>query len=482
MGTLRRFTYLSAVAAVCLLVAVPSVSADDIGSYAFQRIWNRTDEPVQAHTVNRTWMWGPQPFTGVILEPYQQGNVAGQQGVRRVQYFDKSRMEVTDSSADQNSDWYVTNGLLAKEMITGQMQVGNDSYVDYSPANINVAGDENDPDGPTYASLTALMSYRPLPDGWTVTQTIDRQGHVGNDPALGAYGVSAGHLVAGSQHDIASVFWEFMNASGPTYNGFQTADTKLFSNPFFATGLPITEPYWTTVKVGGAPKKVLIQAFERRVLTYTPDNSDGWKVEAGNVGRHYYEWRYGSDTSSVFVTGEESASKDMSGNWVFRGEVTNTGKTTYSNVAVKVTLFSSTGNEVASQSSYLDVSSIQPGQKLPYRVWFDKSVGYDHATTSVTGVVDPFTQSPKLTTLVSTSEFLASGDYHIRTTVRNDSDQPVTRPSYVVALYGADHDVVDYNSGFVTLGTLQPGQTASVDITFYRTPTLFGGYRVIVSR
>jgi hypothetical protein len=36
-----------------------------------------------------------------------------------------------------------------------------------------------------------------------------------------------------------------------------------------------------------------VQAFERRVLTYNPDNSDGWKVEAGNVGQHYYQWRYG---------------------------------------------------------------------------------------------------------------------------------------------------------------------------------------------
>jgi hypothetical protein len=39
---------------------------------------------------------------------------------------------------------------------------------------------------------------------------------------------------------------------------------------------------------------VLLQCFERRCLTYTPDNPEGWKVEAGNVGQHYYQWRYGS--------------------------------------------------------------------------------------------------------------------------------------------------------------------------------------------
>ena len=47
------------------------------------------------------------------------------------------------------------------------------------------------------------------------------------------------------------------------------------------------------MKVGGVERDVLLQCFERRCLTYTPSNPDGWKVEMGNVGRHYYAWRYG---------------------------------------------------------------------------------------------------------------------------------------------------------------------------------------------
>jgi hypothetical protein len=34
--------------------------------------------------------------------------------------------------------------------------------------------------------------------------------------------------------------------------------------------------------------------FERRVLTYTPDEQPMWRVQMGNVGQHYYIWRYGS--------------------------------------------------------------------------------------------------------------------------------------------------------------------------------------------
>ena len=56
-------------------------------------------------------------------------------------------------------------------------------------------------------------------------------------------------------------------------------------------GLPITEPYWIQTEIDGVPTLVLIQAFERRTLTYTPSNPEGWQVESGNVGLHYRLWR-----------------------------------------------------------------------------------------------------------------------------------------------------------------------------------------------
>ncbi len=57
-------------------------------------------------------------------------------------------------------------------------------------------------------------------------------------------------------------------------------------------GYAIIEPFWSPVRVGGVTKQVLIGAFERRVLTYTPDNDPTYKVEMGNAGQHYYQWRY----------------------------------------------------------------------------------------------------------------------------------------------------------------------------------------------
>lgn len=257
----------------------------------FQHTWGYTDMPTVTGKADRTLMWGSYPFTTAMKEPYQESPG----GKRLVQYFDKSRMEITDPSADQNSQWYVTNGLLAKEMVTGMMQLGNNTYLPFPPAQVNVAGDLDDPNGPTYASFNKVLGYNPIPSGWIVTQTINRAGQVGNNPDMRQYNVSAKDVGAPTHHTVASVFWDFMNSSGPVWQ-WQTntivQNQRLFPNPYYATGYPLTEPYWTNVLLGGKPTTVLVQVFERRIMTYTPSNKAGWQVEAGNVGLQYYTWRY----------------------------------------------------------------------------------------------------------------------------------------------------------------------------------------------
>jgi hypothetical protein len=74
----------------------------------------------------------------------------------------------------------------------------------------------------------------------------------------------------------------------------------------FSVGLPLTEPYWTRAKVAGVEREVLVQAFERRILTYTPANPAAFQVEMGNVGLHYFTWRYGSGPNNLAVSGSLS--------------------------------------------------------------------------------------------------------------------------------------------------------------------------------
>ncbi len=277
---------------ISMLATAQLAGAVAPGPPHFERTWERVDRPVSELLVSRSWLWGPQANTEVVTEEYEESPG----GMRDVQYFDKSRMEVNNPAGDPNSPWFVTNGLLVVELMTGQMQTGNNSFEDRAPAEINVAGDAADPNGPTYQTFASLRGLPPLADDAVITQRVDRDGNVTEDAALASYGATAAYhvQVPGIDHQVASPFWEFMNSTGLIYDESQDAfvEGDLFLSPFYATGLPLTEAYWAMVEVGGTPKEVLSQCFERRCLTFTPDNPEGWQVEAGNVGLHYYDWRY----------------------------------------------------------------------------------------------------------------------------------------------------------------------------------------------
>ncbi len=250
---------------------------------AWRRTWEREDRPVAAGLVQRSWTWGPEPLR-LTVEPYR--DAPG--GRRAALYWDKARMEVTILSGDRTSRWYVTNGLLVREMITGQLQLGDAIFEQREPAAIPVAGDRDDPSGPTYATFQDLLSVPPLAVGSEIRWRLHRDGTVTED---GPGGVFVAVVVPETNHAVADVFWEFLQSEGLVWEGSGPREGKLFDPIFFATGLPITEPYWATVKVGGEFRDVLVQCFERRCLTYTPSNPPEWRVEMGNVGQHYLAWR-----------------------------------------------------------------------------------------------------------------------------------------------------------------------------------------------
>ncbi|MDQ3707518.1 MAG: phosphate/phosphite/phosphonate ABC transporter substrate-binding protein [Chloroflexota bacterium] len=299
MASPKRILTATALMALALPVvsayqSAPATAQAAFADPAFQATWNRTDKLVADGTVKRSFYWGPTPGE-TKTEAYAQG----QGGTRKVQYFDKSRMEINDPNADKNSPFYVTNGLLTVELISGKMQVGNTQYQTRYPANIPLASDIDDPNAPTYATFF-LIANSPLGDhpaddrtGQTVVEQVNRAGIVSKNNNFEKYGVKYGFYNTETKHNIASQIWDFLNAQGPTLNAQgQTTNARLSDPWFYTSGYAISEPYWANVKIAGKQTDVLIQLFERRVVTYVPDAPEGFKVQMGNIGAHYYDWRY----------------------------------------------------------------------------------------------------------------------------------------------------------------------------------------------
>jgi hypothetical protein len=252
---------------ICLLIgsllAYQAKAVQGAASYAdplFQQQWQQGE----ALTPN---FWGPlSTAKDGQQEPYQQA--AG--GMRLVQYFDKGRMEL--------SNGVVTNGLLASEIVKGQVQVGDAAFLAKDPPAIPIAGDPDNA-GPTYKQLgtsaKALLANAAAQPGGTSVAAVGADGTL----TPGAAQLSGTAMLTGydspTQHNVPGVFVDYRAKAGlPTI------------------GYAIAEPFGATVKVAGQQKGVLIQVFERRVLTFTPTNDPTFQVEMGNIGQHYYTWRY----------------------------------------------------------------------------------------------------------------------------------------------------------------------------------------------
>ncbi len=247
------------------------------GNFYFDRVWKLSDGPIATGSVRKPWTWGPKALTKIIEEPYSDSP----NGKRQVVYFDKSRMEINNPDRNPDSNWYVTNGLLPLEMIKGKIQTGNNEFEDRKPAEINIVGDLDDSHGVTYASLhNKLDPVEKIHEGTKVTSHINRAGEVSQVENV-SHEVSISSYDEITGHNIAGPFEEYINNRD--------------HDPLKEIGRPITEPYWVEANVGGTPKKILMQVFERRCLTYDPTNPSDWQVEAGNVGKQYHTWRYDSE-------------------------------------------------------------------------------------------------------------------------------------------------------------------------------------------
>jgi len=283
-----RFILLVALV-LSLMPLAPSVSAASaFASPAFETQWKQGE----ALAPN---FWGPLAnATDRITEEY---HYSGTNKTRLVQYFDKGRMERYDGVTD-TSDVRVTNGLLATEMVKGQIQIADDQSMPQPSPEIAIAGDPGG-SAATYADLgtkaAGLLAPAASKIGQTPNDTIQPSGDLGSVALPPIPQTTITVFDGATKHNVPGAFAQYRDRAG-----------------LASIGYAISEPFHATVKVAGASSFVMIQVFERRVLTYTDTNPDPYKVEMGNIGQHYYHWRY-PNGAPVPATGNATGNAPTTG-------------------------------------------------------------------------------------------------------------------------------------------------------------------------
>jgi hypothetical protein len=165
------------------------------------------------------------------------------------QYFEKGRIE--DHRAEtSNPAWAFLYGRLVPEMM------------DRAPNRAVSSTDK------TYADLRALndpSTRWAVPNGY-------RQGV----PMMTREGVFVpfdAQLRPVPGYKVPDFFWRYINR------------TDLFPGGWLHdVGLPMSEAFPATVVKNGETREIIMQAFERTVLSYDSENPPAWQIERGNIG------------------------------------------------------------------------------------------------------------------------------------------------------------------------------------------------------
>jgi hypothetical protein len=189
------------------------------------------------------------------------------------QYFEKGRIE-DHRSETANPSWEFLYGRLVPEMM------------DRNPSGA-VSGTDI-----RYSDLRAKHDAGlrwAVPNGYRAGTTLmTKEGvFVPFDPALRA--------VPG--YKVPDFFWRYINQASLFPGGW-----------LHDIGLSITEAFPATVIKNGARRDIIMQAFERTVLSYDPQNPLAWQIERANIGWDALPYHAsGDDPIAIPATGERVA-------------------------------------------------------------------------------------------------------------------------------------------------------------------------------
>ena len=270
-------------------LSLPADTIDRAGA-VFDTLWQRSDSLVAAGVAERSWLWG------MPLDEIQEIESAeSETGTRFERLYEKGSMEVNHPYSRMDSGWYVTPGRLAAGLIA-------------SGAQIPVAGDLAGR-GPTYADLQSIARAN-IGSGEPVTLWLSPNGEAIDHHLMAINGVVAGESVSETGFRTATVFEEYLWQTSDIVEGGVVEQGLLFDPPVFAVGFPVTDPFWVTVPENGTFVDVLVQCFERRCLTYTPEHDPDWQVEMSNIGLHYQIWTSNPESSNAARTPVASPAAD----------------------------------------------------------------------------------------------------------------------------------------------------------------------------
>ncbi len=286
-----KLANLGAIAALGLASLVPGGNVEaaaptSFASPAIEQRWKSVDALTAEQKKEKgqlpTYFYGPI-VTGAMTMEWNGAPAF------TTQLFEKGRLE-------DDGKGNVTAGLLATSLVSGYDQTGDTTFENLGPAHIGVAGDPGST-GIAYADLHDIASLQPgkneaqpalgkeVKDKFVPRKGIVKDAYASKNNQKVPQVVYYSNETKQNVPDV--IVAAFDKTPGNEIKNVGQSAKEMVDN----LGYPITPAEWTDVKINGKDATVMVQAFQRRVVTYNPNNPPDNQVEMANSGLHYNDWK-----------------------------------------------------------------------------------------------------------------------------------------------------------------------------------------------
>ncbi len=232
MCKFHRYTIISfTLAAVLLLLSSAATPA---------RAQVASDKAIADQFVYHYWNYQGDRVLGLVQSPLMEFQSLP------VQYFEKGRLE-DHSLHTADPAWQLMYGRLTVEMMEQA------PWATISGTNL------------TYGDLLNHTGAQFLPPEGFIEGTMSVVG--------GQFVPYSSQLASAPGYIVPDYFWTYINRADLFPHGW-----------LHDVGLPLTGTFEAEITVNGLPQLVVLQAFERAILSYNPTNPAEWQIERANVG------------------------------------------------------------------------------------------------------------------------------------------------------------------------------------------------------
>ncbi|MBN1121190.1 MAG: protein kinase [Anaerolineae bacterium] len=172
------------------------------------------------------------------------------------------------------------------------------------------------------------------------------------------------------------------------------------------------------------------------------------------------------------VLGDLSTYTTSTGAVYFIGEITNTGNVGLVYVKLTIILRDQANNLLTTETGYVDLTVLEPGQTAPISVLFADGVpDYHHYEFTLQGDPATYLHSYNDFEIIADNGHIGSlSGYQIEGEVRNTGDHAAEFVKVVASLYNSDGVIIGTSFTYVSADILQPGESSTFDLTVYSVP------------